>query len=310
MKKLASKLKSNLHIYQNDIATKGLYWSIIHRLYKLPSMRKVLTPLVNTLKPNHVMSRGHKIFIDKHDGTISQELILSGKWEDFETEVFSKFIRPGDVVIDIGAHIGWYTLIAAKLVGKKGKVYAFEPDTTNFKLLTKNIQANGYQNVILVKKAVSNETGSARLFINNENTGDHRIFDTDNHRKSITIEQTTLDDYFKKLPQRVDLIKMDIQGSEMKALLGAQTVLKKNKQLKLITELQPGYILQSGQKPKDYLAFIRRHGFNIYIIDEIVKKLELVKSDKKLLDTYPDTEISETNFTNLFCTRAVINKLP
>lgn len=303
---MINKIKSNLRIYKNDIATKGLYWSIIHRLYKIPSMRKTLTPLVNALKPNFVTSRGHKIFIDKHDATISQELILSGKWEDFETEIFSQYIHPGDIVVDIGAHIGWYTLIAAKLVGKTGKVYSFEPDTTNFNLLTKNVQANGYHNVVLIKKAVSNKTDSAQLFINNENTGDHRIFDTDKNRRSVTIETITLDDYFRNITEQIDLIKMDIQGWEMQALQGARRVVTTNKHLKLITELQPSYIHLSGQKPREYLALLRKHGFKLYQIDEFKRKFKLVTSDAKLLETYPEIEPSEAAFTNLFCTRDAI----
>ncbi|SRR6266568_1573898 len=301
MKRTFNKIKNNLRVYQEDIATKGLYWSIIHRLYKLPSARKALTPLVDALKPQYVTAGGHRIYIDKHDQTISQELILSGQWETFESEIFSRFVRPGDVVVDIGAHIGWYTLLAAKLVGSKGKVYAFEPDPTNFALLSKNIKANGYSNVVLIKKAVSDSTGSAHLFLNDENTGDHRIFDAADNRKSVTIESTTLDNYFKNSNHRIDLIKIDIQGSEMQALQGANHTINTNKNLKFITELQPGFIHLNGQKPQDYLALMRKHGFKIYQIDEQSKKLQPIISDAKLLAAYPETE--ETAFTNLLCTR-------
>lgn len=304
MKKIIDKVGNNIRIYKNDIDTKGLYWSIMHRLYKIPFSREVLKPIVNTIKPNYVIAGGHKIYIDKLDETISQELLLSRQWEEFESEIFAKNIRPGDVVIDIGAHIGWYTLLAAKLVGPKGKVYAFEPDTTNFNLLEKNIIANGYKNVQSVKMAVTNTAGRAKLFLNNENTGDHHIFATEEIRESITIQTTTLDKYFTRANKTIGLIKMDIQGSEMNALIGAKNILKKNNNLKIITEFQPASILQSGHKPTEFLALLRKYGFKIYQIDEFHKVLKFIKSDINLLEMYPETDSSETNFTNLLCVKS------
>lgn len=303
LQKLTSKIKSNLRIYQNDIVAKGLYWSLVHRLYKIPTMRSVLTPLVNKLKPNSVLVEGHKVFIDKWDATLSQELLLSGKWEEYETELFKKHIMPGDIVVDIGAHIGYYTLIAAKLVGNTGKVYAFEPDTKNFQLLKKNVMQNGYRNVVLVNEAVTDKNGTARLFLNSENTGDHRIFDTGGARKSLVIRTTTLDNFFAGKEKKVDFIKMDIQGSEANAFQGGTHIINDSKQIKIITEFQPAYINMSGRSAGEYLRLLRKSKFTIYEIKGKEKTMRLIHEDKGLLDSYPASDASETNFTNLFCIR-------
>ena len=281
--KLSNKIKNNFRVYQDDIATKGLYWSIIHRLYKIPNMRRVLTPVVNVLKPQSVMIQGHKLYIDKWDTTVSQELLLSGKWEEYETELFKKNIAAGDTVVDIGAHIGYYTLLAARLVGERGKVYAFEPDPRNFQLLKKNIEENGYNNVVLVNKAVAEISGKAQLFLNSENTGDHRIYQSNENRRSLVIATTTLDEYFKDKEQRIDLIKMDIQGSEARAFQGGKNIIDRNKQIKIITEFQPAFIKMSGRSAKEYLSLLRKSRFKLYQINEAENKLKLVSNDEKLL---------------------------
>ncbi len=292
-------IESNLRIYKNDIKAKGLYWSIIYRLNKNHTMRKIFTPIVNILKPDHVMIEDHKINIDKWDTVVSQELIVSGKWEEYETELFKKHIKPGDTVVDIGAHIGYYTLIAARLVGNNGKVYAFEPDPKNFQILEKNVAQNGYHNVVLVNKAVADKSGNAQLFLNSENSGDHRIFESDHGRKSIAITTTTLDDFFKNQDKKVDLIKMDIQGAEARAFQGSTRTLAKNKHMTLITEFYPQALQLSGKNAEEYLALLQENDFRLSDIDEVKRTTRPVTS-KQLLISYP---IALEKFTNLLCVR-------
>lgn len=307
MNKIHEKIKSNIHIYKKDIKTKGIYWSIIHRLYKIPFLKSIFFPIVNFLKPTFITTHGNTLYIDKNDATVSQELIVTKGWEPFETILFTKLIKPRSIVVDIGAHIGWYTLIAAMQVGSDGKVYSFEPNPKNFSLLSKNVKVNNYKNVVLVNKAVSNITGPANLYLNKHNTGDHRLFTTDNTQEHVTVHSVTLDEYFKQQAVTIDLIKMDIQGFEMHALLGTEDILRKNKKMKIITEFQPEYIAKSGSNPADFLKLIRKYGFMIYTIDESKRKLTLVTSDKKLLDSYPQSSILESNFTNLLCTKELLN---
>ena len=92
-------------------------------------------------------------------------------WEKLTTEKFKEVVREGDVVVDLGANMGYFTLLAARLVGKEGKVYAFEPEPINYSLLVKNVELNGYDNVVTVPKAVSHQSGIVRLFRSDEDIG-------------------------------------------------------------------------------------------------------------------------------------------
>jgi len=120
------------------------------------------------------------------------------------------------VVVDIGANIGYYTLIFARLVGEQGRVFAFEPDPANFSLLAKNVAVNNYHNVELIQKAVSDQTGNARLYLSPKSTVDHRIYSSNDNRKFIDVEAVRLDDYFLDNNGKIDFIKMDIQGLKVK----------------------------------------------------------------------------------------------
>ncbi len=298
--KLASKISSNLETYKQDIRNKGIYWSLVYRLYKLPMGRRILTPIVNALKPNHIMINNHKFYIDKHDTAVSQELLLSGKWEEYETGLFKKRIKSGDIVIDIGAHIGYYTLIAAHLVGNKGKVYAFEPDSKNFGILKRNIEENGYKNVILVNKAVTDFSRETNLFLNNENTGDHRIYNSEDKRKSVTVRTVTLDEFFRNKAKRVDLIKMDIQGSEMRAFKGGQKIIKMNKNIIIFTEFWPQGLELSGNSAEEYVRLLTKNMFQIYNINENNKTIGLLDSKELLLPLSPTVPDER----NLMCIKA------
>ncbi len=282
-----------LKVYRNDIKTKGLYWSIIHRIYKLPRIKKVITPLINNLKPTYITLYDAKLYIDKNDEVVSQQLLQNGKWEPYETEIFKKSIKKGDTVVDIGAHIGYYTIIAAKIVGPKGRVYAFEPNPNNFKLLSKTIATNQYSNVILVKKAVSDKTGKIKLYINTQNTGDHRVFNSHDDRKSITIETVKLDDFFSK-NEKIDLIKMDIQGSEHNTLKGGRKLLTTNKNISIITELEPELLKLNNTSAKKFLDLLGKLGFRFYDINEQKKKTSPTTSEE-LIELYPPLPFMKAN---------------
>lgn len=252
--------------------------------------------VLKCLKSDYAIVQGHKMFLDSKD---SLNLSLHGIYEEFETELIKREIKKGDVVFDIGANIGYYTLIFAKLVGENGKVFAFEPDPTNFSLLKKNVEINGYKNIILIQKAVSDKSRKLRLYLCEDNKGDHRIYDSGDGRKSVEIESIKLDEYFKDSKQKINFIKMDIQGAEWRAVSGMTNLLQQNKSLKIISEFWPGGLKRSGVAPIKYLELLNKHGFKLYEINEQNKKLDPVNI-KELLKTYT---IEKENFTNIFCIR-------
>ncbi len=126
------------------------------------------------MRPNIVDVKGNKMYIDpKRNPAIA--LYDIGGYENVETQLFESHIKEGDVVLDLGANIGYFTLIAAKCVGANGKVYAFEPDPTNFSFLKRSVEINNYKNVVCEQKAVSNKNGVVKLFLHDYQTGAYTI---------------------------------------------------------------------------------------------------------------------------------------
>jgi len=124
------------------------------------------------LKSNFVEIDGHKMYLDSED---SLRLSINEEYDEFETKLIKKLITNGNTVIDLGANIGYYTLIFARLVGTQGKVFAFEPELNNFELLKKNITINGYENVIIINKAASDKIGKQELYLFEDNKAGHSI---------------------------------------------------------------------------------------------------------------------------------------
>jgi FkbM family methyltransferase len=136
-------------------------------------------------------------------------------------------LKPGDVVIDAGGYEGTFAIYAAKVVGKSGKVVAFEPDTENFRKLRENVALNKLENILIINKALWEKDG--RLKFNNKHTaGASFYFNASPYTKETDV--VTLDNELGRLGiSRVDFIKMDIEGSELQALKGAEHILKTNR---------------------------------------------------------------------------------
>ena len=147
-------------------------------------------------------------------------------------------MKSGDTVVDIGANIGYYTILLSKLVGDSGKVYAFEPGPKNFELLCKNVEMNNCRNVILENKSVADKTQTSFLYLSNKASSDHRIFQTKTNKKRTKIEQVSLDDYFENITQKVDFIKCNIQGADFLAFQGMLKILSFG-HVNIMTEFSP-----------------------------------------------------------------------
>lgn len=155
------------------------------------------------------------------DKYIGQRIALD-KYEKYETTMIMSQVNMNSVVLDVGANIGYYTLLLAKIVKK---VYAFEPDTENFKILEKNVEENNLTNVVLVNKAVGDENTKVGIKKNTDNYGDSRVV------VGNKIDCVRLDDFIK---EQVDLIKIDVQGFEPKVIEGAKKIIKKDRPILFI----------------------------------------------------------------------------
>jgi FkbM family methyltransferase len=161
-----------------------------------------------------------------------------------ERQLLKRILSAGDVVVDAGANIGIHSQFLARCVGAAGIVHSFEPSPENFKHLQSATRK--LANVRLSQAAVGEFSERARLYLSDKLNVDHRTYMTEEEsRHTVPIDIIALDDYFKP-GQRVDLIKMDIQGYELHALRGASRVLADNSDLKLLVEFWPYGLKQAG----------------------------------------------------------------
>jgi len=239
---------------------------------------------------------GHKMYLDQYD---TLGLSILGTYEPCETALVKREVKAGERVLDIGANIGYFTLIFARRVGPSGRVYAFEPDPTNFAILKRNVETNGYRNVILIQKAVSNVTRPIRLYLASRNKADHRIYDSEDNRPSVEIEATRLDDYFKDRSEKISFIKMDIQGAEGGAIQGMRNILRDNKSVRLLTEFWPIGLRRFGVEAREYLYALEAEGFRFHDVQKGGGHPDPVEKTALLARYVPEKE----NFTNLFCVR-------
>jgi FkbM family methyltransferase len=270
-------------------------------LYKIYPIKLLVDKIISLLKKTDkpVDVQGHMMYLDEMDSLMLS--VNKGVFESVETHLITSSIKEGDVVIDIGANIGYFTLILARLVGDKGKVFAFEPEPTNFALLRKNVEMNGYKNVVLVQKAVSDKNELTKLYLSESNKGDHQMYKTDDQRSSIDIESITLDHYFEEKDKKVDFIKIDIQGSEHRAFKGMADILSKNNSIQILTELWPYALEQNGSSVDEVLNILGGHNF--YFYDTTFLQSGQVEASDLLLRYRDDTEVE--GGTNLWCTKNI-----
>jgi FkbM family methyltransferase len=142
---------------------------------------------------------------------------------------FKKYnIKKGDIIIDAGAYPGGFALLSSKMVGSKGKIIAFEPDVGNYKQLLRNIALNNIHNIIVINKGIYSKDTTMKF--NNGGTSGASVFVKDTLNKNITyVPVVSLDNELKRLNiNKVDFIKMDIEGAEIEAIKGCKKTLKHN----------------------------------------------------------------------------------
>jgi FkbM family methyltransferase len=180
-------------------------------------------------------------------------------YENKPTPYFKSLLKPLSVVFDIGANVGYYSLTAAPLVGPRGSVYAFEPASRQFKRLKENASRNGFSQIHPYKLALSDKPGEAILHLEDEsNTGSASLRPAgDSGLRDETVTCTTLDDFVESLGlDRIDAIKMDVEGYELAVLKGGQKALERFHPV-LLVEVRDSQLRLAGssrQELFDWLA--------------------------------------------------------
>lgn len=162
-----------------------------------------------------------QFYFDVADRQIGERIAL-GKFEPYLTKLVIDFLQPKMVVVDAGANIGYYTVLAAK---KGCLVYAFEPNKYNYELLVKNIKLNKVEKLVKAfNLAVGDQNKKVKLYLSKENLGDHSIFESKNRRYE-DATMVKLDDQLANT--KIDFIKSDTQGAEEMVFTGGGNIIKK-----------------------------------------------------------------------------------
>jgi FkbM family methyltransferase len=216
------------------------------------------------------------MYLDLKDAGLSAQLMEMKPGSPGREPAFMKIlrqeIREGMTALDIGANIGYVTLIMAEIVGPSGKVYAFEPEPRNFKILTKNIEANGYSSLVFpYQMGISNINGVLKFHVSNKSNLGSMV--VSKHSKyAIDVPVSTLDNFMrdKGCP---GFIKMDIEGHEVEALEGMYNTLKNYQSpVKILIEVHPMYYSEDHDLGKQLRRLIDI-GFNTkYVVSAGVAK--------------------------------------
>src|SRR5712691_4983541 len=181
-----------------------------------------------------------------------------------ERALLKKILFQGAVVVDVGANIGIYSEFLSRCVGPTGLVHSFEPSPDNFRRLS--AATRDLSNVRLTQAVVGERSGECKLYVSDKLNVDHRAYKADgDSRRAVPTEMVALDDYFKP-GQRVDLIKMDIQGYELHALRGAQRVLQENPDIKLLLEFWPAGLEQAGASWEGLVQMLQNLDMNLALM--------------------------------------------
>ena len=209
-----------------------------------------------------VKRRGVYIYLNSKDRWISSYIQVVGAYDMEGTLLLESLLKEGDVVFDVGANIGWYTLVSSKMVKRIGRIYAFEPEPINFSLLSKSVACNAFQNVELFNCCIADYDGEVKLFLNEDNPGDHSTA-WNAGVKSIKVPCAKLDTIVMKYGlDHIDLLKIDIEGAEPKALSGATGLLDKGKIERMLVEYSP-------EVWRDYQGILARlfHDYEVFSLN-------------------------------------------
>ncbi len=187
--------------------------------------------------------------------------------EDHIIEHFTP--KQGDVVVDIGAHMGRYTIIGAKRVGTKGKIVAIEANPSNFEMLNRNIKLNRLTNIISLNNAVYSKETKIKLYLPGEELGD-TIYNTivsdraKNEDKFVEVSANTLDYLLQSKgikQEQVNWIKIDVEGAEFEVLKGATNILSNSKDIALLIEIHN--LKDSTNLYRPIIEFLKLYNFKI-----------------------------------------------
>jgi len=168
----------------------------------------------------------HELYVDLRDRGISRTLYLNGRYDTRLTDALPDLVDPGDAVVDVGANIGYFTVLLSALVGETGRVHALEPDPRNAALLERNVELNECTNVTVEQAAVADEPGTVHLHTHETEFSRSSITETDGRRRDLDVPVVTVPGV---VAGSVDFLKIDVVGAEIAVLDGALSIIERDR---------------------------------------------------------------------------------
>ena len=213
--------------------------------------------------------QGSKMWLDPADEGIARDLIIYGIREYETTALVKSIVAPGDVIMDIGANIGYYALMESGLAGSAGKVYAVEPNPQSVEILKRNVQMNGLKNVKVFSLAIGDKDGAGKLNISRKSnwcsmSGEKSELFVD----SVEVAVVSVDSFIKDRA-RPDFIRMDVEGFEYEIIKGMRKLMASDGRLGLLIEVHAAFL--GVDKTRALLKALKENGFEAKKV--IIKKI-------------------------------------
>ena len=223
-----------------------------------------------------------------------QRLMYFNLYDQIETRLLHQLLKAGHIFLDVGANVGYYSLIASPLVGDQGQVHSFEPILSNRATLQQTITRNGITNIVVNSVAVGANKGSLTLYVNDDeigNSGWASIVPSKRRPKTISVDVISIDEYLQSQGiDHVDLIKLDIEGAEGEALRGMKNLLAQAEAPDLLFEVNPYLLNQQNVDSRMLSGYLAEQGYSLF---------EIGTSPPSLIDPHQIF----TDLVNLFGTK-------
>lgn len=231
--------------------------------------------------------QGSVMFLPRHAYNMLWGIIFYGCWEPKETEFVKKFIKPGMITVDIGAFVGYYTLLFARLVGETGLVACFEPLNEAREACMESVKDNRYKNVLFSNRIVSNCIGkvaydSDTLFAGNAG----------NELDMIDLDTAILDQ------ECVDFVKTDVEGYDCKVLEGMQKTIAKNCNIVIMMEYCPALWERCGSDPVRFRKLLDEYNLSAFVLLD-GNEVESFSKKHMMYDLFPGKSVKELELVDL-----------
>jgi len=228
-----------------------------------------LSVMGESVAPNPVSCHGFALHYGPGEKRFVTTMVFYDDYEPQTREAVESLLAPGMTFIDLGAHIGYYTLIAARTVGTQGRVFAFEPNPRPRTSLEKNVAENGFTARVRVVPCAIWDSQRRLHFCADPTYSDagHLVAGGDAIADSFEVDAVSLDSFLEREDwPAVHLVKMDVEGAEFAAIKGMRSTIERNPGLRIIFEFNRDTLPESASRPEDLFRLLQASGFKRFRI--------------------------------------------